>query len=101
MRMTTLSSGLITAQALTSGVASSAADGSTEKPSARPAPAAAVPTTKERRSSRGESNLGIWFMAAFPLRFGRRRVDRGANALIGSATADVGDRAVDVVVGRF
>src|ERR1700733_523530 len=36
-----------------------------------------------------------------PLRFAGRRVDRGANALIGSATADIGHRRVDVVVGRF
>src|ERR1700731_2826455 len=40
-------------------------------------------------------------MAASPLRFARGRVDRGANALIGSATADVGHRRVDVVVGRL
>ena len=29
-----------------------------------------------------------------------RSVDRGADALIGSATADIGDRGVDVGVGR-
>src|SRR6202035_3505246 len=40
-------------------------------------------------------------MAASPLRFARGRVDRGADALIGSATGDVGHERVDVVVGRL
>src|ERR1700722_6770534 len=36
-----------------------------------------------------------------PLSRARGRVDRGANALVGSAAADVGHRRVDVVVGRL
>src|SRR5262245_9378737 len=31
----------------------------------------------------------------------RRRMDRGADALVGAATADIGDRGVDLGVGRF
>src|SRR6202044_1683596 len=101
MRMTMVSSGLITTQASTSGEPSSArttvlAPSGRLKPSARPAPAADEPTMKERRL-----NFGIYVMAASPLRFARGRVDRGANALIGSATADVGHRRIDVVVGRL
>src|SRR5580700_9102567 len=101
MRMTMVSSGLITTQASTSGEPSWArttlfAPSGRLKPSARPAPAADEPTMKERRL-----NFGMCVMAASPLRFARGRVDRGANALIGSATADVGHRRVDIVVGRF
>src|SRR5580704_7226663 len=101
MRMTMVSSGLITTQASTSGEPSPArttvlAPSGRLKPSARPAPAADEPTMKERRL-----NFGIYVMAASPLRFARSRVDRGANALIGSATANVGHRPVNVVVGRF
>src|SRR5580698_1084539 len=104
MRMTMVSSGLITTQASTSGEPSSArttlfAPSGRLKPSASPAPAADEPTMKERRL-----NFGIYVMyvmAASPLRFARGRVDRGAYALIGSATANVGHRRVDIVVGRF
>src|SRR5215472_141693 len=101
MRMTTLSSGLITAQALTSGVASAASAGSSEKPTVRPAPAAAVPMTKARRSSLGEWNFGICVMTAPPLRVLGRRMDGGADALVGSAAADIGHRRVDIGIGRF
>ena len=57
-RTTTVSSGRITTQALTSGVPSWASAGATPpdgrlRPSASPPPAAAAPTTKERRSTLG------------------------------------------------
>src|SRR5262245_41500045 len=98
-RMTTLSSGLMTTQALTSGVApcaSAALDPPTGilSPSARPPPAAAAaPTTKERRLS-----CGICVMASSPSRAGSR-VDGRAHLLEGAAAADVGDGVVDVGVG--
>jgi hypothetical protein len=54
-RITTVSSGLMTTQALISGVPSWArttvAPKGIFRPSARPAPAAALPMTNERRSS--------------------------------------------------
>src|SRR5580704_978500 len=100
IRMTTVSSGLITTQASTSGGMSAARTTSAPngrlKPSARPAPAADEPTMKERRL-----NLDIFVMAASPLRCARGRVDRGADALVGSATADVGHRGVDIGIGRL
>ena len=62
MRMTTVSSGFTTTQALISGPDSSAAPASVgngiESPSESPPAAAAVPTTNERRSMR-ESNFGM------------------------------------------
>src|SRR4029077_21055008 len=99
MRMTMVSSGLITTQASTSGEPSAArttlfAPSGRLKPSASPAPAADEPTMKERRL-----NFGIYVMAASPLRFAGRRVDLGAHALVGSAAADIGHRCVDVGIG--
>src|ERR1700687_5424893 len=99
MRMTTVSSGLITTQASTSGEPSAARTtllppSGRLKPSASPAPAADEPTMKERRL-----NLDIYVMAASPLRCARGSVDRGADALVGSATADVGHRCVDIGIG--
>src|ERR1700686_1120403 len=98
MRMTTVSSGRITTQALTSGEPSAARTTSGPKgisrPSARPVPTAAVPTTKARRLS-----LGIWFMAASSRV--RDGVDRLAHLLKGAAAADIGDGLVDVLVGRL
>src|SRR5579862_9312810 len=101
MRMTMVSSGRITTQASTSGEPSWArttllTPSGRLKPSARPAPAADEPTMKERRL-----NFGIYVMAASPLRFAGRGVDRGAYALIGSAAANVGHRPVNVGVGRL
>src|SRR5262245_42583001 len=96
MRMTTVSSGRITTQALTSGEPSWArttcgpADG---KPtlSARPPPAtAAAPTTNERRSS-----CSMAVMAA-PSRALSCHMDRLAHLLEGAAATDVGDGIVDV-----
>src|SRR5450759_3530727 len=97
IRMTTVSSGRITTQALTSGEPSAARTTvgppkGISRPSARPAPAAAVPITKARRLS-----VGIWFMAA-SLRV-RGGVDRLAHLLEGAAAADIGDGFVDVLVG--
>src|SRR6266704_614644 len=94
MRMTTVSSGRITTQALTSGEPSAARTTvgppkGISRPSARP-----VPTTAARRF-----NVGIWFMAA------SSRVGGGVNSftrlLEGAATADIGDGLVDVLVGRL
>src|SRR4030088_2279423 len=99
MRMTTVSSGRITTQALTSGEPSAARTtlgppNGISRPSARPAPAAAVPRTKARRL-----RLGIWFMAgSSSVRGG---VDRLAHLLEGAATADIGNGLVDVLIGRL
>src|SRR5882762_4491447 len=98
MRITTVSSGRITTQALTSGEPSAARTTVGPKgipiPSARPAPAAAVPSTKVRRFS-----LTCLFMAG-PLRVGGG-VNCFTRLLEGAATADIGDGFVDVLVGRF
>src|SRR3984893_18625288 len=99
MRMTTVSSGRITTQALTSGEPSAARTAAgppkgISRPSARPLPTAAVPMTKARRLS-----VGMWFMAASSdVRGG---VDRLAHLLEGAAAADIGDGFVDVAVGRL
>src|SRR6195952_3015773 len=99
MRMTTVSSGRMTTQALTSGEPSAARTTvgppkGRSRPSARPAPAAAVPTTKARRFI-----LGIWFMSASS---GVRGGVNGFTRLLeGAATADVGDGLVDVGIGRL
>src|SRR5215218_10617344 len=61
-----------------------------------PPPTAAVPMKKERRSI-----FGTKFMCAPPLCFCRGGVDRRAYLLEGAATADVGDLAVDIGVGRL
>src|SRR4029453_12092100 len=99
MRITTVSSGRITTQALTSGVPSAARTtvgppNGRSNPRARPAPAAAVPTTKARRSS-----CGIWFMA--PSSGVRGGVNGFTHLLEGAAAADVGDSLVDVGVSRL
>src|SRR5205085_5715977 len=99
MRMTVVSSGRITTQTLTSGDPSAARTTAgppvgRSKPIARPAPAAAVPMTKERRLS-----LTCVFMASSSgVRGG---VDRLAHLLEGAAAADIGDGLVDVLVGRL
>src|SRR3954447_21309025 len=99
MRITTVSSGRITTQALTSGEPSAARTtagppNGISIPSARPAPAAAVPTTKARRFS-----VTCLFIAA-PLRVGGG-VNGFTRLLEGAATADIGDRLVDVGIGRL
>src|SRR6266851_1970794 len=99
MRMTTVSSGRITTQALTSGEPSAARTTvgppkGMSRPSARPVPTAAVPITKDRRLK-----VGIWFMAA-PSRV-RGGLDCLAHLLEGAAAANIGDGFVDVLVGRL
>src|SRR6266567_7642932 len=99
MRITTVSSARITTQALTSGAPSAARTtvgppNGTSNPRARPAPAAAVRTTKARRLSRG-----IWFMASSSSV--RGGVNGFTHLLEGAAAADVGDGVVDVGVSRF
>src|SRR6202048_71965 len=98
MRITTVSSGRITTQALTSGEPSAARTTvgppkGISRPRARPAPTAAVPITKARRL-----NVGIWFMAASSN--ARGGVDRLAHLLEGATPADVGDGLVDILIGR-
>src|ERR1043165_2125106 len=99
IRTTVVSSGRITTQTLTSGEPSAARTTvgppvGRSKPIARPAPAAAVPMTKERRLS-----LTCLFMASSSgVRGG---VDRFAHLLEGAAATDIGDGLVDVLVGRL
>src|SRR4051794_9251977 len=99
MRITTVSSGRITTQALTSGEPSAARTISGPpngrlRPRASPPPAAAELTTNERRFI-----FGTKFMC--PSLRVRRGVDRRAHLLEGAASTDVGDRIVDVLVGRL
>src|SRR4030081_556310 len=97
MRITTVSSGRITTQALTSGEPSAArttvGPSGISIPSARPAPAAAVPSTKVRRFS-----LTCLFMAG-PLLSVAGGVNRFTRLLEGAAAADIGDGFVDILVG--
>src|SRR5882724_788050 len=100
IRITTVSSGRITTQALTSGDPSAARTTvgppkGMSRPSDSPAPAtAAVPMTKVRRLS-----VTCLFMAA-PSRV-RSGVDCLADLLEGSASANIGDGVVDVLVSRL
>src|SRR5467141_2828704 len=98
MRITTVSSGRITTQALTSGEPSAArttvGPKGISRPSARPVPTAAVPMTKARRLS-----VGIWFMAASSRAGGG--VNSFARLLEGAATANIGDCFVDIRLGRL
>src|ERR1700726_3376355 len=99
MRMTTVSLGWITTQALTSGEPSAARTTvgppkGISRPSARPEPIAALPMIKARRL-----NVGIWFMAiSSSVRDG---VNGLAHLLEGAAAADIGDGVIDVLVGGF
>src|SRR5262245_27933624 len=94
-RITTVSSGLMTTQALISGVAvcacTPAPRSGMSSPRARP-PAAAVPITNERRLICARCD-----MAALHSRIGRG-VDRRAHLLEGAAATYIGDRAIDVRV---
>src|SRR5262245_16229418 len=100
MRTTTVSSGRITTQAFTSGEPSAArttvGPNGSWKPSASPPPAAATPATKERRFI-----LGLKFMATLLGSRVGRGVNGRANLLIGAAPADIGERAIDVRIGRL
>src|SRR5215210_6790231 len=86
----------MTTQAVTSGpfAAASADEMPNGKPSASPPPAAAAPTTKDRRFI-----LGIKFMTSSSRAGGG--VNGLAHLLEGAAAADIGDRFVDVFVGRL
>src|SRR3954451_6963432 len=97
MRITVVLSGRMTTQTFTSGEPSAARTTvgpprGRSKPMARPAPAAAVPMTKERRLS-----LTCLFMA--PSSNVRGGVNCFAHLLEGAASADIGDGLVDVLVG--
>src|SRR3954447_17276791 len=101
MRITTVSSGRITTQALTSGEPSAARTTvgppkGISRPSVSPAPAAAVPITKARRLSLGETCLFMTSPSSV-----RSGVNGLANLLEGSASADIGDGLVNVLVGRL
>src|SRR6266478_4183303 len=99
IRMMTVSSGRMTTQAFTSGEPSWArttlAPNGILRPSARPAPAAALPMTKERRLS-----FGVLVIMAGPLCL-RRGVDGLTHLLEGSTPTDVGDPRVDIGIGRL
>src|SRR5687768_4530286 len=93
MRMTTVSSGRITTQALTSGEPSAARKTAgppkgISRPRARPPVTAAEETMKERR----------FMVMAFSSGLGCG-VDGFAHLLEGAAATDVGDARVDVRVG--
>src|SRR3954463_13572420 len=99
MRITVVSSGRITTQALTSGEPSAARTTvgppkGMSRPSVSPAPAAAVPMTKARRFSL----MCLFMTSPSGVRSG---VNGLANLLEGSASADIGDGLVDVLVGRL
>src|SRR6266705_1720064 len=96
MRTTTVSSGLITTQALTSPVLSAVASSPNGRwnPIDRPPSAAAELARNERRLI-----FGMKFM--IPSSRARGHVDRLAHLLIGAATANVGNGGVDVRVGRL
>src|SRR5262245_30160157 len=93
IRITTVSSGRTTTQALTSGEPSwartTAVPNGIFRPRASPAPAAALPTTKERR-----------LIMVVPLRLGGS-VNGLTHLLEGAAATDVRDPRVDIGVGRF
>src|SRR5262245_52063303 len=99
MRITTVSSGRMTTQAVTSGEPSCARTtllpNGICRPRASPPPTAAVPMMKERRS-----NFGVVVIMASPLRLGRS-VNGFTHLLEGAAATDVGDPRVDVGVGRL
>src|ERR1700682_4535147 len=101
MRITTVSSGRITTQALTSGEPSAARTTvgppkGRSRPSARPAPAVAVPTTKARRLSLGM--MCLFMVAPSGVRGG---VDGLTHLLERAASANIGDGLVDIGVGRL
>src|SRR4051812_17812853 len=101
-RIAQLLSGFMTTQAFTSlpcaaFFASAANENGTLKPTARPPLTAAVCTMNLRREGL-RSFEESFFMSRLLLSGGL--VDRGADALVRAAAADVGHRFVDVLVGR-
>src|SRR5213594_1627304 len=99
IRITTVSSGRMTTQAVTSGEPSCARTTLTPngifRPRASPAPTAVVPMTNERRSI-----FGVLVIMVSPLCL-RRGVNGLAHLLERAAATDVGDPRVDVGVGRL
>src|SRR3954454_24077524 len=107
-RITTVSSGLITTQALTSGAASAAAalpvPNGTWKPTESPPARAAEPARNFRRETSSAIVMvlsRILCSTAARLAALGGELDRGAHAVVGAAAADVGDVGVDVRVGRL
>src|SRR5260370_811207 len=115
MRITTVSSGRMTTQALTSGrlsaACASARPNGTWKPSDRPPPIAAAPVSRERRLTCGDRGMACpryalaaawvcWGQGIPPLCLGGGG-DRLAPLLIGAAATDIGDGAVDIGVVCF
>src|ERR1700761_5970190 len=99
IRITTVSLGWITTQALTLGEPSAARTtggppNGISRPTARPVPTAAVPITKARRLGGG-----IWVMGVSPKGCGG--LNRFAHLLEGTAAADIRDGVVDILVGRL
>src|SRR5438045_8858823 len=98
MRITTVSAGRITTQAVISGAASAARAASTPNgmrmPSESPPPAAMAEVRKERRFSFTDVIAGL------RSRLGSQ-VDCLAHLLVGAAAADIGNGAVDVGVARL
>src|SRR5262245_7476004 len=94
-RMTTVSSGRMTTQWVTSGAPPCARTtrGPVEMsiPRARPPPTAAVPTMNERRLNFPVALIMVALLSGL-----RRGVDGLAHLLERAAATDVGDRAVDV-----
>src|SRR4051812_14159450 len=106
-RITTVSSGLITTQALTSGAASAAAaevPNGTWKSTESPPATAAEPARNLRRDT---SSAIVMVLSRIPGLAAARlaalggELDRGTDAVVGAAAADIGDLGVDVVVGRL
>src|ERR1700737_742970 len=99
MRITTVSSGRTTTQALTSGEPSAARTtvgppNGISRPIARPVPTAAVPITNDRRL-----RTGIFMAVPSNVRGGG--MNRLARLLEGAAAADIGNGLVDVLIGRL
>src|SRR3954451_22602359 len=108
IRITTVSSGRITTQALISGVppdgavsAATALPNGTRKPSDSPPPIAATEARNERRSREADFVAIILVVIGPPASRLCSGVNRLAHLLIGAAAADIGDRAVDVGVARI
>src|SRR5437870_991429 len=98
IRITTVSSGRMTTQAVISGEPSWArttlAPNGIFRPRASPAPTVAEPMMKERRPT-----FGVLVVMALPLCL-RRGVDRFTDLLERAAPADVRARRVDIGIGR-
>src|SRR6266545_3123066 len=112
-RIVTVSSGAIVSQALISGtiasryqgcagtIGSCACAGGIQKPSTMAPPTVAVAARKSRRLRSGVCELAEVALMIVASRSGRQfrgAMDRGPDARISAAAADIGDPAVDVLV---